>query len=752
MNTSQPAADPASRLAATQPIATLAVAALTIATAISMCRVFPDWAYLEAMVVVVLGTHLIAAALRFARLPLFVALPLLLFGIVELLGLVYYGNTLTAGLPGSRTLELMRLDLRSVLDQFPTAIAPVPSTGNWAVASTASLAVCAAMSDTFAFRAMGRLETIAPTGVVFVFTAALGTERHRITVAALWIGAALLVVGVLRFRSTSEETAWMGARKLGMLAALPTIVLTTGVAAVVAGAVGPRLPGAGAEPLYDTRNQAGSVTEIVSPLVDIGSQLRNRGSRELFTVQSTDGAHYWRLTGLPVFDGRSWELGDEDLLGMGDRAAEIAFPGATGQQIITIEALGGNLVPSAYRPVRVSPDEIVWAPESHSLVLPETELRTGDIVAIDAEIIHPTIELLRSAGVGNAEAQYVELPSGIPTVVADTALSVTSGASTAYDQAIALQAWFRTNFVYDAEVDFGTDRTAISDFIEAKRGFCQQFAGTFAVMARSLGLPSRVAVGFTSGELGSDGLYHVYGRHAHAWPEVWFEGLGWIAFEPTPGRGNGDAAGYTGVEAQQAADDGTTGPVGTTSGTATPSTDDVIGTAPDVDGETDAGAGGSTTTVAVAAGGGSSGSGSSLPWVLIGVLLLVVVWVLAAPRVVRAVAHRHDATTADRVVTAWRRTLGVLSLAGAPPIRGATPLEYAITAQEATGIDHRALRELARHVTTAVYSPSELDHAIGDRCDLLAREIDVQCRDRIPTTTRAQALFDLRLMRRRYAG
>jgi hypothetical protein len=326
MNTPQPAADPSSRLAATQPIATLAVAALTIATAISMCRVFPDWAYLEAMVVVVLGTHLVAAGLRFARLPLFVALPLLLFGIVELLGLVYYGNTLTAGLPGSRTLELMRLDLRSVLDQFPTAIAPVPSTGNWAVASTASLAVCAAMSDTFAFRAMGRLETIAPTGVVFVFTAALGTERHRITVAALWIGAALLVVGVLRWPTSRRPRVpalgcWRRAhdahhrrrRRDGR----------RGRAA---------LPGAGAEPLYDTRNQAGSAHRDRQP-----ARRHRQPAAQPWQLRTVHGAVHRRtpllaLTGLPVFDGRSWERRRRPA-GMGDRRDRL--PGRHGQQIIT---------------------------------------------------------------------------------------------------------------------------------------------------------------------------------------------------------------------------------------------------------------------------------------------------------------------------------------------------------------------------------------------------------------------------------
>ncbi len=750
MNTERPSTTAVARLAEAQLTATACVALLTTATAISMCRVFPDWGYLRPMLVVVLGTHLAAAALRFAHAPLFVALPLALFAIVELMGFVFYRSSLVNGLTGSHTIDLMRDDLRLVLDQFPTAISPVPSSGIWAAAATAALAVCAAMSDTFAFRAMGRLETVAPSGVVFVFTAALGTERHRVAAAALWVGSALLVVAVLRFRSTSEETAWMGARKLRMIAALPPIVLTTGVAAVIAGALGPRLPGAGADALYDTRNRHGSVTEIISPLVDIGSQLRDQGRRELFTVESNDGGHYWRLTGLPVFNGRTWELGDEDLVAMGDRAGENSVPGVTGRETITIAALGGNLVPTGYRPVRVSPDDIVYAPISQSLVLPDTELRRGDIIAIDAEMIRPSVEHLRSAGVAGADPRYLELPDGLPSVVTETAQGVAGGATTAYDKAIALQSWFRSNFAYDTEVNYGNDQNAIADFIAARKGFCQQFAGTFAVMARTLGLPTRVAVGFTSGELRDDGLYHVYGRHAHAWPEVWFAELGWVAFEPTPGRGNGDTTAYTGVEGQQVAG-GDTDPTGTNPGGSTATTDDVIGTAPEVDSTAGGGTGRTTTTIAAGASRGGGG-GSSLPWVFIGVLCLLIVWVVAAPRVVRAIAHRHDETAADRVVTAWRRTLGVLALAGAPAIRGATPLEYAHIAQEATGIDHRALREIARHVTTAVYSPAVLDDATAERCDLLAHEIDVQCRDRIPAATRAQALFDLRLMRRRYAG
>ena len=82
------------------------------------------------------------------------------------------------------------------------------------------------------------------------------------------------------------------------------------------------------------------------------------------------------------------------------------------------------------------------------------------------------------------------------------------------------------------------DGDPIEQFLAERIGFCQQFSGTFALMARSLGLAARVAVGFTWGDPveGEENTYRVTGRHTHAWPEVYFEGLGWVAFEPTPGE------------------------------------------------------------------------------------------------------------------------------------------------------------------------------------------------------------------------
>ncbi|MEQ1704176.1 MAG: DUF4129 domain-containing protein, partial [Ilumatobacteraceae bacterium] len=171
-------------------------------------------------------------------------------------------------------------------------------------------------------------------------------------------------------------------------------------------------------------------------------------------------------------------------------------------------------------------------------------------------------------------------------------------------------------------------------------------------------------------------------------------------------------------------------------------------------GQPGGGATGSTTTL-VAGGGssGDSGSGGATTGLVVAVLFAALLaWVVFVPRLVRSRAHRHAHTPRERVISAWQRTVGVLSLAGAPEVGGATPLEYAHLAEAATGIDHRTLREIAVHVTRAVYSTRDIDEAAAQRCELLTKELDAACQERVPTSVRLRALVDPRLMRRRFAG
>ncbi len=129
-----------------------------------------------------------------------------------------------------------------------------------------------------------------------------------------------------------------------------------------------------------------------------------------------------------------------------------------------------------------------------------------------------------------------------------------AGATTDHERVLALQSFFLdTDFVYDLEVDLEHNINDMNAFLTIRRGYCEQFASTFAAMTRSLGIPARVAVGFTWGDWNAARAeYVVSGRHAHAWPEVYFSGVGWVIFDPTPGRSRGHDGGITGIdEAEQ---------------------------------------------------------------------------------------------------------------------------------------------------------------------------------------------------------
>jgi transglutaminase-like putative cysteine protease len=740
---------PSPRVDDARPIATLALALLTTATVISLCRIFPGWEYLQPMLVLALGMHALAFVLRVARVPLLVALPVLLGGLVLLMSIVYYRDTMMFIFPSGRTFELMRADLQVVLDQFATAVSPVE--GSFVAATAAVVGLSVILSDTFAFRAMGRIEAVVPSGVLFVFTSALGADRNRIVVAALWIGVALLTIATLRFSHADTEGGWMGARRVSLAAALPAIALVVGVSAVAAYAVGPRLPGAGEKALIETKHRRGSETEVLSPLVDIRARLTKRGNSELFTVSSSDSeGHYWRLTSLPDFDGDEWRPLKEDIRALGDRTAELN--GERVQQRFTIKKMRGKYTPSAYSPATVQPSSVLWAGQTESLIV-QNGLSQGDVIVVAAVLAKPTLQDLATATVGGADPIYTFLPPGVPDSARNLAREVTAAATTPFDRAVALQNWFRDNFTYNTNVQLDDSNNAIDVFLRDREGFCQQFAGTYAVMARALGLPSRVAVGYTPGELGSDGLFHVFGRHAHAWPEVWFDGIGWVAFEPTPQRGNGDTSQFTGVAAAQASpsNPGNGNTDDTTPTTVRDPNENGPTTTRPTDGRPQPGV---TTTVArpgVATGKGTSGSSSSVAVILLSLIVLAVLWVLLMPRLLAAMTRRGHRSPRERVISAWHRSCHELSLAGAPPVGGRTPLEYVAAAEQATGVNDQLLRELAQQVTRAVYSRGEPDDRVAERCETLEHEVTERCKEIVPWSVRLRGMIDPRMMRRRLA-
>ena len=182
----------------------------------------------------------------------------------------------------------------------------MPATTGYVVAAVIGVWVAAFLADSFAFRALAAVEAIVPSGILFVFAAALGTDRLRLFCTAIWLAAAGVAYAL--HRSMAQDGAgWLAGIRRGTVG---SVLRTVGDHRRRRDRAGPdrrarRLPGAGDKALLDTRNGGSGTRQTVSPLVDIRGRIVDRSDIEAFTVVA-DGKSYWRLTALDQFDGRIW--------------------------------------------------------------------------------------------------------------------------------------------------------------------------------------------------------------------------------------------------------------------------------------------------------------------------------------------------------------------------------------------------------------------------------------------------------------
>lgn len=139
---------------------------------------------------------------------------------------------------------------------------------------------------------------------------------------------------------------------------------------------------------------------------------------------------------------------------------------------------------------------------------------------------------------------YMRLPYNISQRVYDLADSITNGLTSDYDKAEAIVNFFHNNgFKYDLtppSVPIGMDYNDFFIF-ESKSGICMHFASAMVILARASGLPARYVEGFVSDEWDQEtGNYLIREKDAHAFPEVYISGYGWMVFEPTVGTGESD--------------------------------------------------------------------------------------------------------------------------------------------------------------------------------------------------------------------
>lgn len=717
---------------------------LTIVTATTFSRVFDGWDFLWPVLLPALAVHAVAVALR--RTPGVVAIPLTGVALLLVSAWVHYRDTLWLGLPTRTTFTIARAELDAAWQQVGTVVPPVPHDAGFGLAAALALGLAALLADAFAFRGKGAVEATVPSGVLFMAIAAVGADRNRIASAAVWLAATILAAVVLRAMHEVSTDGWIGARTGGAWARWAAggaglAVLVAALAAIV----GPTLPGEGAEPLIEHTKQRGDNENIViNPLVDLRDRLVDPSNAEVFAVAS-DRPAYWRLTGLPQFDGTSWNLPNSRLREAGGVLNDPPEYSTPVSQQFVIGALRGAFAPVAYTPTSLLAytDDLYFVKDTSTLVLTDG-LRAATSYNIVSALPDPPADVLASATSDDPPSSiYLDLPDGFADKYLPVAEQAVAGATTPYEQAKALQTWFRSTFTYSLDVPPSDKGEEIDDFLVRRTGFCVQFSTTYAAFARALGLPARVAMGFTPGDVGADGRYIVRERNAHAWPEVWFDDIGWVLFEPTPGRGAPGAEEYTGVPFQQdESGPGTPDPQGSTAST--------LNTAPV---QTDPRLPGATTPVTVAPVAGEpatqqSSGGGPVPvgvWLVIVALLAAGAWALLMPRVIASRVAQHDAES--QVARMWRSLVATAALVGVPDLAAKTALEQARAVADATNIDRGDTLELARAATVAVYSPHGLTEHRLTRSAEISDHLVRAVRGLLPWHRRVLAHLDPRLAR-----
>ncbi|WP_247828470.1 transglutaminase TgpA family protein [Arthrobacter antioxidans] len=379
------------------------------------------------------------------------------------------------------------------------------------------------------------------TVLAFLFLLALAQRRED----RLASGGARASTGF------AGRSAIIGAAALAVTVALPTTI-----------------PGftSGTFPQGARLNVWGTATGL-NPAVTLGNDLRNpTGFGRITYSTNSDVPLYLRAVTLEDFSGRRWEpdqrINDRET-GVADIGAEDGTPedlprSSPVSTRVTTQSYASPWLVAPYAPTGVTNLAGAWAWDPANLSILSTD---GGSTARQEYLVQSRAADLTREGLGvigpsdpDAVAEvFTALPEDTPEIVRTRTAEVTDEFVNPYDKAIAIQSYLRgPDFSYSVEapVDGGYDGSGMdvmARFLEAKSGYCVHYAGTMAVMARAAGIPSRVAIGYTPGsptgdtDEGPEGTelreFVVDSRNAHAWPELYFEGVGWVQFEPTPSRG-----------------------------------------------------------------------------------------------------------------------------------------------------------------------------------------------------------------------
>jgi len=529
-------------------------AALAVALASAALRpLYEDLGWLLPVLGAVVAVSGVAALARMASAPRALQPVAGLLALLAYTSLTFAGSTLAYGLvPTPETAGSLAATFRQGMGEVEVLAPPVPTTPDLVLLAVLGAGAVMVAVDTLAVV----LRKVAVSGLplLVLFAVPSGVLPGGIGLVAFVLGAAGWL-GLLLADGSDRVSRWgtplRSARTSQADPSLGRVGRRIGAAALGVAVVVPVLvPGLDGRLLGGTGSGLGGSrsTTTYNPLTELAGTLRQGRAQELLTYRTTEGADYLRLTTLDTFDPEAgWSASalsadiDEDRV-----ADDIPRPvgrSAPAEEVeITVELtrrLGGPWLPVPAVPAQVAIDgPWLWDAEAETVFSTRTSARDVDEpYTVTTSRVQPDVDLLRRpqsvpAPIRDTYAVVPELSDEARAVLEEA----TAGATTPFDRVAALQSYFRdTDFVYDestATPSPGSD--ALTDFLTGRQGFCEQFASAMAALVRGAGIPARVAVGFIGGGREDGDRYTVTTRDAHAWPEVWFQGAGWVRFEPTP--------------------------------------------------------------------------------------------------------------------------------------------------------------------------------------------------------------------------
>lgn len=677
------------------------VAALAAVSGAAFHRAFELHDLLPVVVLAAVGAALFTAVLHRLAARVSVTASLAASAIVWALVTTpaLFGSTDVPGTLVAATRAWGRLLDSTLWAQPEPGLLLVPQILTWAAAATATEIVV---------RTDAALLPVLPSALVLPVAAAYtvsGPGTNLLT-GALFVTLAVVLV-MVRSRRTDAEAVPPAAgiraagtsfrRGKGVRQAVAVVTAGAAVSTALALAHPGLTPGQPVDPRAAVPTV--EVTDL-NPLSRAASWSAAPGHR-LFTVRSAR-AQNWTLAVLDEFDGRQWSTRAR-LTGAGVRLPQPqeAPSVAPLHQDVVIDELEGIFLPAATTPSGVRGADWIAVDADTGTLVSTVPLHRGLAYSVESAVpvtgAAGQLVSLRP-GTGPEATAALRVPAGVPAEVTALARQATGTARTPFQQAAALETYLRVHYRHDPAAAPGTSYGHLRRFLGPGRsGTSGQFAAAFAVAARTLGLPSRVVVGFTTGHPEPGGTdRQVRSEDALVWDEVYFEDAGWTPFYPTP-----PATRPTGSGAEREAAPGE-------------SADRVAQMAavralvppplPPASWMPQA----STTRTA------------GTPWWSYLLAALTALLAATAGRLLAPSLRRHRRRTRGsprrRVVSAWADALEHLAAAGTPVPASATTSHVVSTAAGRIGhqVDH-ALAPLAELVATALYAPEPIPPDSAER-------------------------------------